>query len=165
VRALLFFYIQCPNFCHMYSLLQPGVPSDIINRLAQLSPDAKPQWGKMNVSQMLAHCQVPLQVALGEKQLKRSFIGMLFGGVAKKQMLQETPVKKNLPTDPGFIIKNERDFTSERKQLQVLLQRFAREGAGIVVAQQHPFFGKITVEEWGFLSWKHIDHHLRQFGV
>jgi hypothetical protein len=149
----------------MYSLLQPGVPSDIISRLAQLSPDAKAQWGKMNVSQMLAHCQLQLQVALGEKQLKRGFTAMFFGGAAKKQMLQETPFKKSLPTYTGFIVKDERDFTTERRLLQASLQRFAREGAGIIVVQQHPFFGKITKEEWGVFLWKQLDHHLRQFGV
>ena len=149
----------------MYSLIQPGVASDLIGRLAQLPPDAKPQWGKMSVSQMLAHCQVPLQVALGEKELKRRAIGVLFGGMAKKRLLSEAPFKHGLPTDPGFVVKDKRDFDKERRQLQALLQRVARSGPGIITAREHPFFGHMTAEEWGILTWKHLDHHLRQFNV
>ena len=149
----------------MYSLIQPGVASDLIGRLAQLKPDAQAQWGKMKVSQMLAHCQVPIQVALGEKQLKRSMLGKLMGGMIKKRMLNEAPFKHNLPTDPHFIVKDERNFAGERLQLQTLLQRFARSGSGIIVVKQHPLFGDMSVEEWGLLFWKHLDHHLRQFNV
>jgi hypothetical protein len=149
----------------MYNLIQPGVASDIINRMAQLSPDTKAQWGKMNVSQMLAHCQAPLLVALGEKQMKSNLIGKLFGSMIKKRMLQDAPFKKGLPTDPSFIVKDERNFASERKQLMALLQRFARKGGSVVVARKHAMFGPMTPEEWGILSWKHLDHHFRQFGV
>ncbi len=149
----------------MYSLVQPGVASDLIGRLAQLPPNAKAQWGKMSVSQMLAHCQVPLQVALGEKQIKRRFIGRIFGGKYKKIFLSEPPLKHGLPTDPSFVVKDDRDFDKERRKLQALLQRFARSGPEIIVAREHPFFGHMTVDEWGILSWKHLDHHLQQFNV
>jgi Protein of unknown function (DUF1569) len=149
----------------MYSLLQPGVPSDIINRLAQLQPDSKAQWGKINLCQMLAQCQAMLQLALGEKKERRSLSGIFYGGAAKKHMLQETTFKNELPTDTDVLVKAEDDFITERRQLQSLLQRFARNGAATLVAKQHPFFGKMTAEEWGILSWKHIDHHLQQFGV
>jgi len=149
----------------MYSLLQPGVASDIMNRMVQLSPDAKPQWGKMNVSQMLAHCQAPLLVALGEKQMKSNLIGMLFGSMIKKRMLQDEPFKKSLPTDPGFVVRDERNFANERKKLQALLLRFARSGSSIIVVKKHSMFGQMTPDEWGILFWKHFDHHFRQFGV
>jgi hypothetical protein len=149
----------------MYSLIQPGVASDIMNRMVQLSPDAKPQWGKMNVSQMLAHCQAPLLVALGEKQMKSNMVGSLFGSMIKKSMLADKPFKKSLPTDPGFIIKDERNFARELHQLQTLLLRFARSGGSIIVAKKHSMFGQMTPDEWGILFWKHFDHHFRQFGV
>jgi len=149
----------------MYSLTQPGVASDIIGRMAQLSPDAKAHWGKMNVSQMLAHCQAPLLVALGEKQMKSNLTGKLFGSMIKKKMLQDAPFKKGLPTDPSFVVKDERNFSQERKQLMALLQRFARKGGAIIVARKHAIFGQMTPEEWGILTWKHLDHHFRQFGV
>jgi hypothetical protein len=30
---------------------------------------------------------------------------------------------------------------------------------------EHFIFGAMTMEQWNALQWKHIDHHLRQFGV
>ena len=149
----------------MYNLMQPGVPSDLISRLAQLPPDATSQWGKMNVSQMLAHCQVPLLVALGEKQVKSNWMGPLIGGMVKKQMLKDAPFKKNLPTDPAFLVKDERNFAREHGQLWSLLQRFARADGNIIVVKKHPLFGEMSPEEWGMLFYKHCDHHFRQFGV
>ena len=149
----------------METLFQLTAAGEILNRLEKLQPDAKPLWGKMNVSQMLAHCQVPLQASLGEKQLKRTFMGLLFGKIGKKQVLKPEPFKKNLPTDPRFVIKNTPDFTTEKQQLSSLIQKFSITNSEEVAARPHPFFGKMTSDEWGWLQWKHLDHHLRQFGA
>jgi hypothetical protein len=97
----------------MDNLFQLTTADNILVRLQKLQPDSKPLWGKMNVSQMLAHCKVPLEVALGQKQLKRTFIGFVFGKIGKKQMLKEEPFKRNLPTDPHFIVKDNRNFADE----------------------------------------------------
>jgi len=149
----------------MNNLFRIEDAGNIVVRLSHLTPTTEALWGKMSVAQMLAHCQVPLQVALGEKQLKRTLIGWLFGGLAKNQMLSEKPLKKNLPTDASFIIKDSRDFTVEIQELESLIQRFAATDPDLIAKKSHPFFGKMTPEEWGTLSWKHLDHHLRQFGV
>jgi len=149
----------------MNNLFQQEVAVDIQRRIDKLSPQTKGLWGKMSVAQMVAHCQVPLQVALGRKELKRGLFGVLFGKIAKKQMLKETPFKKNLPTDPSFIIRYQPDFNHEKQQLVLLVQSFATANIGEIEARPHPFFGKMTEDEWGRLMWKHLDHHLQQFGV
>jgi len=149
----------------MKTLFQSEEAAGILERLSKLQPGSKPLWGKMNVSQMLAHCQVPLKVALGTHQLRRSLIGILFGGIAKKQMLSDAPFKKHLPTDPSFLIKDERVFEKEKKDLESLIRHFASTDASSVAARRHPFFGSMTPDEWGKLQWKHLDHHFRQFGV
>ncbi len=149
----------------MKNLFDTVAASEILNRLEKLYPDTQPLWGKMKISQMLAHCQVPLQVALGEKQLKRNLISILFGGIARRQLTKETIFKKNLPTAPQFIIKDERQFDNEKQQLQSLIQQFSIADANEIAGRSHPFFGKMTKEEWGILQWKHLDHHFRQFGV
>jgi hypothetical protein len=149
----------------MNSLFESNSAAGIIYRLAKLHPNTKSLWGKMNVSQMLAHCQVPLQAALGEKQFKRTFFGFVFGRIGKRQMLKAGPFKKNLPTDPRFIVKDDRDFEKEKKQLQVLVHKFAIANPDMIAQKRHPFFGNMTQDEWGLLQWKHLDHHLKQFGV
>jgi hypothetical protein len=149
----------------MESIFDPGSSATILQRIDKLRPDATAQWGKMNVSQMLAHCQPPMQVGLGEKQLKQSLVGKLFGRIAKKQMLTEIPFKKNLPTDASFVVKDARDFEKEKQLLKIFVQRFAEADTTAMVQRRHSFFGKMTRDEWGVLTWKHLDHHLRQFGA
>lgn len=149
----------------MANLFKPGAATSLLERLDKLHPDSKPLWGKMSVSQMVAHCKEPIKVALGETSLKHSLIGILFGKIAKKQLMKEGPFKRNLPTAPSFIVKDDRNFESEKQELESLIQRFASADANIIAARTHPFFGKMTPEEWGILQWKHMDHHLTQFGV
>jgi hypothetical protein len=152
----------------MYNLLQPGVASDLIGRLAQLQPESKALWGNLTVTQMLTHCENLLQLVLGETQAKRSLAGVFFGAGEKKLVLQDEPLQNHkLAAHAEVMIKDtaQHTFTDDRRQLQSLLQRFAREGAKAVVAKEHPYFGKLTADEWGVLCYKQVDHHFRQFGV
>src|SRR5690349_845321 len=130
----------------MQNLFHPGVTDVIIDRLNRLQPSSAALWGKMNVGQMLSHCQAPLQVALGEIQIKQSIVGFLFGRIAIKQFMKDTTFKKNLPTDKSFIRKSEHDFFLEREKLQLLVEKFAKSDSQIMVSKIHPFFGKMTAE-------------------
>ncbi len=149
----------------MKNLSEAGVSEEIVNRLNSLSQNSAPGWGKMNVSQMLVHCRIPIENALGRQKLSRSFIGRLFGGIAKKSILKDEPFKQNLPTDKRFIIANTGGFEEERKNLTSTIQQFVQTFPGGITTDPHPFFGKMTSDEWGILMWKHLDHHLRQFGA
>lgn len=147
------------------NLFEPSGANDIFQRLSRLGPDSKPRWGKMTVSQMLAHCGTSFEVALGDKTLKRSWIGFLFGKMAKKQMVNEKPFKQNLPTAPEFLVKNDRNFEEEKQKLEVLIHRILAADKDVIASSKHPFFGAMTGDDWGVLGYKHLDHHLRQFGV
>jgi hypothetical protein len=137
----------------------------ILDRVGRVRADAKPVWGKMNVGQMLAHSQVSIELALGDKVLKRALIGFLFGRIAKKSLLKPAPFGHNLPTAPEFVVRGARDVESERARLLALLRRFQQGGPAALTKAEHPFFGRLTSEEWSRLQWKHLDHHLRQFGA
>jgi len=148
----------------MPSLFNEADNRAIIDRIANLSENSQPLWGKMNVSQMLAHCQAPMRVVFGEAKSKRGLIGLLFGKIAKKKMVNHAPFSKNLPTDPNFIIKQPVNFNEEKGKLIKLIERF-HDHPDQITTSVHPFFGKMTTDEWDVLGWKHLDHHLRQFGV
>ena len=152
-------------FRAMKSLFDPAESKIIIERINSLNPQSQPLWGKMNVSQMLAHSQKTLKLALGKETIKRSFIGFLFGGIAKKQLLKPEPFKKNLPTAPEFVIVDKTDFETEKRNLINLVEEFTQGGPSALSKNPHPFFGKLSVEEWNLSNWKHLDHHLRQFGA
>ena len=114
---------------------------------------------------MLAHCQRPLRVALGDLRLRRSLIGILFGRLAKRKLLVPRPWKPGMPTAPEFVVREEHDFATERAALLALVRRFGEGGPAILVSEPHPFFGPLTVREWDLLQARHLDHHLAQFGV
>jgi hypothetical protein len=137
----------------------------ILERLARLRPDSPRQWGKMDSAQTLAHCQQTLRVALGDLKLRRGLIGFLFGKMAKRQLMRPEPFKRGLPTAPEFRVADPREFTRERDKLVEFIRRFRDGGPKALIQEPHPFFGPLTDDEWDTLQWKHLDHHLRQFGA
>ena len=148
----------------MNSPRDPVVNAALLQRIDALRADTAPRWGRMTVSQMLAHCQKAFLVASGELKLKRGLVGRLFGKLAKKKyVLSDVPFKRNLPTDPHFLITVVADFEREQAGLGELVKRYGESGAA--PSAPHPFFGAMSAEEWDRLRWKHLDHHLRQFGV
>ena len=150
----------------MKSIFNSSDNMEIVNRIGRLTSSSKPEWGKMSVDQMLGHAQRPLLVALGELRLKRSLVGFLFGGMAKKKLAQgEEPFSRNLPTNKNFIVTDHPNIDEGKKTLVALVRKFAQVGPGGITKEPHPFFGKMTTQEWDTLMCKHLDHHLRQFGV
>jgi hypothetical protein len=146
------------------TLYRPADKLAILARIERLKPEQPPLWGKMNAAQMLAHCQVPLLVAIGERRLPRSVLGILVGPLARRTLTRDTPTKRNLPTDKAFAVRDSRDFARERQQLVAVIERVAAAGPTGLSKDPHPFFGRMTQAEWEALNWKHLDHHLRQFG-
>ena len=114
---------------------------------------------------MLAHIKEPVKVALDYTAPKCSVIWCLFWKTAKKGIINEKPFKQGLPTDSSFVIDNERNFETEKLEAIELLQALQQAGPSGITKNKHPFFGKLSAEEWDTLTIKHLDHHLRQFGV
>ena len=139
--------------------------NEIRERINKLTPGAERNWGKMSVSQMLAHCKEAFKVPLSDKSMPRMFIGRLLGWMAKSKLYNDKPWGRNLPTAPNFLIKDERNFEEEKKQLLELINSFHSKGAGNVGKYPHPFFGQLNSDQWGISMWKHLDHHVKQFGV
>lgn len=148
----------------MKSLFDEAGRSDIVGRLTALEAGSIRQWGKMSCAQMLCHCAAPLECGTGDRPSRQSFLGMIITPLIRGSVLGEKPFKRNSPTDPTFVVSDERDFAAERARLLGLVQRFADAGPTAASKQTHPFFGKLSGDQWGVLMYKHLDHHLRQFG-
>ena len=149
----------------MKSIFQKESFDEIISRINKLTPTTQRQWGKMNVDQMLAHCTIGLETAIGTKVLSQLLIGKLIGRFFKSMIINEKHFRRNSKTHPGFIIPDKRDFEREKEQLIKLAKQFSEGGEGKCTSNPHSFFGKLTPNEWGVLMYKHIDHHLQQFDV
>ena len=148
----------------MKSLFNNTDNNEIIERINRLTPESRAGWGKMNVAQMMCHCSIALKACLGEIKPKKVFISYLFGKIAKKQVLGPKDFRKNTPTAKEYIVKDIKNFDNEKERLISYVKKFEA-GSDVVTKEQHPFFGKMTIEEWECLIWKHLDHHMRQFGV
>ncbi|MBA2250402.1 MAG: DUF1569 domain-containing protein [Chitinophagaceae bacterium] len=149
----------------MKNLFDINTSNEIVSRINRLEAATKPLWGKMTVAQMIKHSQAPLLVAFGDMKLKQSLIGVLFGKMAKKKLIAGDGFTKGLPTAKEFIVKDQPDFEMEKQKLISLVQRFQSNGPSGLTQLPHPFFGKLTDDEWDQLEVKHLDHHLNQFGV
>jgi hypothetical protein len=149
----------------MSSIFVPSDAAMFVMRLEKLTPVSQRKWGTMSVSQMLTHIQLPIKVALGEMEPKRSIGFLLFGGLLKKRIINHKPFNKELPTDPSFVVKHDCNFDSEKRNAIELIQRLSSAELVQIQNRKHPIFGKLTAEEWDVLTVKHLDHHLRQFGV
>ena len=149
----------------MDTLFDPANRAALTSRLEALQPSSPRQWGKMNPPQMLAHCSIAMEDACGDTTRKQALIGRILSPFFKSVVLGEKPMRKNAPTNPAFVVADERDFTRERARLTTLVQRFADAGPAAAEGRTHVFFGRLTGDQWGHLAHKHLDHHLRQFGA
>ena len=149
----------------MHSLFDPADRQSVRERLERLEPAAARQWGKMGVAQMLAHCSAALEVATGQTPRKQALIGKIFAPFVRSSLLGEKPFGRNSPTDPAFIVTDEKDFEAEKRRLTRLVNTFCEDGPEKASTRTHSFLGRLRGEEWGVMMYKHIDHHLRQFGA
>jgi uncharacterized protein DUF1569 len=149
----------------MQNLFNHPVYIEMIDRLNNISEDSQGQWGKMNAGQMLAHCNAAFQIPLSDKKLPRMLLGRILGSFIKKKLYNDDPWKKNLPTSPDFIIKDQQNFHTAHQNLLDSVTRFYTAGPTGISQYPHPFFGNFTSEQWGMSMYKHLDHHLKQFGA
>ncbi|HJT16889.1 MAG TPA: DUF1569 domain-containing protein [Thermoanaerobaculia bacterium] len=150
----------------MKNLFDPADVEEIRRRLARLTPDSQRQWGTMTPAQAAAHLAAFMELALGDARPPRMLVGRVIGPIAKRLTInrENGQVPRNSPTVPGYAVRDEREFDRERERLRQTIVRFAA-GPAACTAHPHPFFGRLTPAEWAVLSYKHLDHHLRQFGV
>lgn len=150
----------------MKNLFDAARVAEIKERVSRLRPDSKRLWGKMNPSQALAHCAGGLEMAMGDWKPPRMLLGRIIGGIVKPLALgNDEPMRPNSPTVKQMVVLDDRNLDLERERLIKLIDRFVEAGPGGCSKHPHSFFGKLTPEEWTTLMYKHLDHHLRQFGI
>jgi Protein of unknown function (DUF1569) len=148
----------------MPTLFDTTVLQNITSRLHTLEATTNNKWGKMNPAQMLKHCSMAIGTATGDSVIKTNFFMKLMAPLIKKLVLSPKDYKPGLPTAKEFIITEYLDFEEEKAKLLTQISKFIAMGEKGVDGIKHPAFGKLTAYEWGFSQWKHLDHHLKQFG-
>ncbi len=137
-----------------------------INRINKLTPQTKALWGKMNVAQMLCHCQKPFEMADGTLAATTNAVfKFFFGKSARKQALGEKDFKRSLPTFKEAEIVDAVEFEKEKTILINKIKTFNELGETAIKNKLHSLFGEMNSTEWNILLAKHLHHHLNQFGV
>lgn len=151
----------------MKNIFEKEITNEVISRIDALTPQLQPQWGKMNVAQMLAHLNVMYELVYEPEKFPKSsgFEKFMIKLFAKNQVVGEKPYPKNGRTAPIFIISDERDFEKEKERLKNYITQTQSLGASNFEGKESHSFGKLTSKEWNNMFYKHIDHHLTQFGV
>ena len=139
--------------------------AEVLKRIDKLSPNSQPQWGKMDVAQMLAHCSSFQDIAMGNSFPPRSWLGIIVGRFAKQIIYNDKTLPHNMSTIPTILIADDREFDTEKEKLKQKIITFQNNGPEKCTTHPHPFFGKLTSEQWGKGIYKHLDHHLKQFEV
>ncbi len=144
---------------------QEGI-EELVARLEKLNSDTPPLWGSMTVSQMLKHCSLLyIYLIKGGSQRPKWYVRLVASIVYKPAMVNEKPYKQGLPTAPNFIIKGDPKFEETRKRLIGYIQEVHGYDKEKMENKVHPLIGKLSMQQWNNVIYKHIDHHLRQFGV
>lgn len=149
----------------MNSLFDPKTTQEIQQRIESLRMDSPRMWGKMDVAQMMAHCSAGLEAATGITHPTQTFLGKVLGSFMRGILTNDKPMGKDLPTHPTFMMVDAKEFENEKNRMITLLKHFSAGGEMGVTKSPHPFFGNITPTQWSSGTWKHLDHHLRQFGA
>jgi len=150
----------------MDTLFDPPPKDRILARIDSLRPGSPRAWGKMDPAQMLSHCALGMEAATGDAVLHSPFMAKLIGPLFKGWMLGPKPSRRTRRRTRCSCWTSRR--ASSRRRRRVSSRSSAKfHDAGPVSAAKfrHAFVQKLTGDEWGLLQWKHLDHHLRQFGA
>lgn len=148
------------------NIFSKEVTNQLIDRINNLNAKSAPSWGKMSVDQMLAHCCVSYEMAFETTHRKPNRLARgLLKVFVKNAVVSEKPYPKNSRTAPAFIIANERNFELEKNRLISYIKRTEEVGEKYFEGKESLSFGILSLTEWNNLFYKHLDHHLKQFGV
>lgn len=144
------------------TLLDDAQRTQLLQRLRRVRPDATPAWGTLNAPRMVCHLADQLRVALGDVPCKP--VHNLATRTLLKHLVCNTgfsPPRGKVQTAPEMLASRPATWEADLDACAALVERVGTGAAHAV----HPMFGPLTPEQWGRLCWKHIDHHLVQFGV
>ena len=148
----------------MRSFWDRGTRDDYCRRIALLTPESTPRWGTFTAAQMVAHLNDSLRMAIGELPTA-SKKGPFRYWPLKPLVLYVLPFPKGVPTAPELLARcASADLAEEQAAFRVLADRAASKPA-TDRWPEHPAFGALDRTAWGKLGSKHIEHHLKQFGV
>jgi hypothetical protein len=147
----------------MKSMWNEGDRERMLARIDAVQPAAQPRWGRMSADEMLAHLVQSMKMSLGEIPTKSKKLPLRYFPL-KQLVVYLLPFPKGAPTARELLAGDASSTERSKEELRRLFDAFAKR-RGQRVWPEHPAFGTLTERAWGVLTYRHFDHHLRQFGA
>ena len=151
----------------MKSIFNPSDVQDLRRRLAALTPQSTRRWGRMTAHQAVCHLNDWFKGLLGDRPIPGNDPGLGIKIVRFIAFNTPTPWLRGFPTSP--MQDQEKggtppaDFEADVAELGALMMRFAETGG--VGLLPHNRWGNMSPGMWGRYGFRHVNHHLRQFGL
>jgi hypothetical protein len=148
------------------NIFEKNVSDEIVQRINKLNNNTQANWGKMNAAQMLSHCAVTYEMVYDDIHPKpNALVKFILKLMVKNNVVNEVPYKPNGNTAPQFLIKDNRDFDKEKSRLVEYINKTQTLGEAHFNNKESHSFGVLSKAEWNNMFYKHLNHHLSQFGV
>jgi hypothetical protein len=133
------------------------------DRVGRVAWDGRAAWGKFTAPKMICHLADSLKMAMGDLQVAPKRLPIRYPPL-KQLIIYAAPFPKGAPTAPELLAREPREWANDVADVQALLAR-AASARTTDTWPEHPAFGKLSKRAWGVLIFRHMDHHLKQFGA
>ena len=147
----------------MKSIWQDEDRREITDRVGRVAWDRRAEWGKFTAPRMVCHLADSLKMAMGDLKVASKRLPIRYPPL-KQLVIYVAPFPKGAPTAPELLAREPAEWTSDIADLQGLLAR-AGSARTTDTWPEHPAFGALSTRAWGVLIYRHMDHHLKQFGA
>jgi hypothetical protein len=147
----------------MKSIWQDETRRELSDRVGAVAWDRRAEWGKFSAPKMVCHLADSLKMAMGDLKVVRKRLPIRYPPL-KQFIIYVAPFPKSASTAPELLVRAPREWANDIADVQDLLAR-AGSARTTEAWPEHPLFGKLSKRAWGVLIYRHMDHHLRQFGA
>ena len=147
----------------MKSIWQKEPRRELNDRVGRLAWDRGAEWGRFTAPKMVCHLADSLKMAMGDLKVSPKHLPIRYPPL-KQLIIYVAPFPKSAPTAPELLAREPKAWVNDVEEVQSLL---ARAGSSRTTDSwpEHPAFGKLSKRAWGVLIYRHMDHHLKQFGA
>lgn len=136
---------------------------ELSDRVGRMTSERRAEWGTFTAPKMICHLADSLKMAMGDLAVASKHLPIRYPPL-KQLIIYAAPFPKSSPTAPELLARQPREWASDVDDLQALLAR-AGSARTTDTWPDHPAFGKLSTRAWGVLIFRHMDHHLKQFGA
>ncbi|HJR41244.1 MAG TPA: DUF1569 domain-containing protein [Gemmatimonadaceae bacterium] len=148
----------------MRSLWQEPARRELLTRLEKLTPTTRGAWGRMTAPEMICHINESIRMCFGDIETKAKRVPWRHPPL-KQLVMYWLPWPKGVPTAPELLARVPTSWDTDVAECRALIERFGTETRKRDVWPRHPAFGSMTAEQWGRLTYRHMDHHWTQFNI